>query len=237
MFEGIYDATQQVMTQAGVDRINTVGYCIGGTLLSCALAHMAAKGDKRIGSATFFAAQQDFSEAGDLLLFTDETWIKTIEEQIDRQGGYLPSQSMADTFNSLRGNDLIWSFFINNYLMGKEPRPFDLLFWNADQTRMPKRLHMEYLRRFYRDNALALGQLDLGAGKLDLLLGTDSQGGATGGESWLWKNTGTSTPFSFSVPRSVRSHAPSESTSTLRAVEPACPSSTLHSAGSVALNS
>jgi len=168
MFEGIYDATQQVMTQSGVDRVNTVGYCIGGTLLSCALAHMAAKGDQRINSATFFAAQQDFSEAGDLLLFTDETWIKTIEEQIDRQGGYLPSQSMADTFNSLRGNDLIWSFFINNYLMGKEPRPFDLLFWNADQTRMPKALHLYYLRNFYKDNALTKGNLTLGGEQLDL---------------------------------------------------------------------
>src|SRR5204862_6338116 len=109
LFEGVYAATEQVMAQCGTDEVNTVGYCIGGTLLSCALAHMAVRGDKRIASATFFAAQQDFAEAGDLLLFTDESWIKTIEEQIDRQGGYLPSQSMADTFNALRGNDLIWS--------------------------------------------------------------------------------------------------------------------------------
>lgn len=168
MLEGIYDATQQVMTQAGVDRVNTVGYCIGGTLLSCALAHMAAKGDKRINSATFFAAQQDFSEAGDLLLFTNEEWLQSIESLMDQQGGYLPSQSMADTFNSLRGNDLIWSFFINNYLMGKEPRPFDLLFWNADQTRMPKALHLFYLRNFYKDNALTMGRLTLGGEQLDL---------------------------------------------------------------------
>jgi polyhydroxyalkanoate synthase len=168
MFEGIYDASQQVMTQTGVDKVNTVGYCIGGTLLSCALAHMAAKGDKRINSATFFAAQQDFAEAGDLLLFTDEEWLKSIETLMDQKGGYLPSQSMADTFNSLRGNDLIWSFFINNYLMGKEPRPFDLLFWNADQTRMPKSLHLFYLRNFYKDNALTQGQLTLGGEQLDL---------------------------------------------------------------------
>jgi polyhydroxyalkanoate synthase len=168
MFEGVYDATQQVMTQAGVDRVNTVGYCIGGTLLSCALAHMAAKGDQRINSTTFFAAQQDFSEAGDLLLFTNEEWLQSIETLIDQQGGYLPSQSMADTFNSLRGNDLIWSFFINNYLMGKEPRPFDLLFWNADQTRMPKALHLYYLRNFYKDNALTTGGLTLGGEALDL---------------------------------------------------------------------
>jgi len=168
MLEGVYDATQQVMTQCGVDRVNTVGYCIGGTLLGCALAHMAAKGDKRIQSATFFAAQQDFAEAGDLLLFTDEAWLKSIEQQMDQAGGFLPSQSMADTFNMLRGNDLIWSFFVSNYLMGKEPRPFDLLFWNADQTRMPKSLHLFYLRNFYKDNALATGNLTLGGVQLDL---------------------------------------------------------------------
>ncbi|ATC34485.1 class I poly(R)-hydroxyalkanoic acid synthase [Caulobacter vibrioides] len=168
MFEGIYDATQQVMTQCGVDRVNTVGYCIGGTLLSVALAHMAARGDKRINSATFFAAQQDFAEAGDLLLFTNEEWLQSIEQQMDQAGGFLPSQSMADTFNALRGNDLIWSFFVSNYLMGKEPRPFDLLFWNADQTRMPKALHLFYLRNFYKDNALTTGKLSLGGEHLDL---------------------------------------------------------------------
>jgi len=168
MFEGVYDATQQVMTQCGVDKVNTVGYCIGGTLLSVALAHMAAKGDKRINSATFFAAQQDFAEAGDLLLFTNEEWLQSIEQQMDAAGGFLPSQSMADTFNALRGNDLIWSFFVSNYLMGKEPRPFDLLFWNADQTRMPKALHLFYLRKFYKDNALTAGKLDLGGEHLDL---------------------------------------------------------------------
>ena len=168
MIEGVYDATQQVMTQCGVDKVNTVGYCIGGTLLSVALAHMAARGDKRINSATFFAAQQDFAEAGDLLLFTNEEWLRSIEQQMDHAGGFLPSQSMADTFNALRGNDLIWSFFVSNYLMGKEPRPFDLLFWNADQTRMPKALHLFYLRNFYKDNALAKGELTIGGERLDL---------------------------------------------------------------------
>ena len=168
LVEGIYDATSQVMKQCGTDRVNTVGYCIGGTLLSCALAHMAAKGDKRINSATFFAAQQDFAEAGDLRLFVDEGWLKDIEAQMDKAGGFLPGKSMADTFNALRGNDLIWSFFVNNYLMGKEPKPFDLLFWNSDQTRMPKALHLFYLRNFYKDNALAEGKLTLAGVKLDL---------------------------------------------------------------------
>ena len=166
--QGIYEATDAAMKQAGVDRVNTVGYCIGGTLLSAALAHMAAKGDRRIASATFFAAQQDFSEAGDLLLFTDEAWLKDLEQRMDAEGGVLSGQAMADTFNVLRSNDLIWSFFVNNYLMGKEPRPFDLLFWNSDQTRMPKALHMFYLRRFYGDNALAKAELELDGVKLDL---------------------------------------------------------------------
>ncbi|CAN5252124.1 class I poly(R)-hydroxyalkanoic acid synthase [soil metagenome] len=168
MLEGAYEATAQVLKQTGAKTVNTVGYCIGGTLLSCTLAHMAAKGDKRIASATFFAAQQDFVEAGDLLLFTDESWVSDIEKRMDQEGGFLPSQNMADTFNSLRANDLIWSFFVNNYLLGKEPRPFDLLFWNSDQTRMPKTLHLFYLREFYGANKLAKGELELGGETLDL---------------------------------------------------------------------
>ncbi len=168
MHQGIYAATDAVMAQAGVDRVNTVGYCIGGTLLSSSLAHMAAKNDQRISSATFFAAQQDFAEAGDLLLFTNEDWLADLEKQMDAAGGVLSGQAMAETFNSLRANDLIWSFFVNNYLMGKEPKPFDLLFWNSDQTRMPKALHLFYLRKFYGENALSKGELVLDNVKLDL---------------------------------------------------------------------
>ncbi|WP_371130392.1 class I poly(R)-hydroxyalkanoic acid synthase [Phenylobacterium sp.] len=168
MRQGIYEATEAAMTQAGVDRVNTVGYCIGGTLLSSTLAHMAAKGDKRIASATFFAAQQDFAEAGDLLLFTNEDWLGDLEKQMDAAGGVLSGKTMADTFNMLRSNDLIWSFFVSNYLMGKEPKPFDLLFWNSDQTRMPKALHLFYLRKFYGENALAKGELIMDNVKLDL---------------------------------------------------------------------
>ncbi len=168
MRQGIYEGTAAAMKQAGVSKVNTVGYCIGGTLLSSTLAHMAAKGDDRIASATFFAAQQDFAEAGDLLLFTNEEWLKDLEQKMDAEGGVLSGQSMADTFNMLRSNDLIWSFFVNNYLMGKEPKPFDLLFWNSDQTRMPKTLHLFYLRKFYGENALAKGDLVLDDIKLDL---------------------------------------------------------------------
>ncbi|MFC3078185.1 class I poly(R)-hydroxyalkanoic acid synthase [Phenylobacterium terrae] len=168
MFEGIYTAVEAVCRQCDVEKVNTVGYCIGGTLLSCALAHMAAVGYEKVNSATFFAAQQDFSEAGDLLIFTNEDWLKDLERKMDAEGGVLSGQTMADTFNALRANDLIWSFFVNNYLMGKEPRPFDLLFWNSDQTRMPKALHLFYLRKFYGENALAKGELELAGVKLDL---------------------------------------------------------------------
>ena len=168
MFEGVYDAVAQVQRQTGAAQVNTVGYCIGGTLLGCSLAHMAARNDTSIASATFFAAQQDFSEAGDLLIFVNDDWLDDIEKKMDEHGGVLPGKSMADTFNSLRANDLIWSFFVNNYLLGKEPTAFDLLFWNSDQTRMPKTLHMFYLREFYRDNKLARGELDLGGERLDL---------------------------------------------------------------------
>jgi polyhydroxyalkanoate synthase subunit PhaC len=168
MRQGIYEGAAAAIEQCGVSHVNAVGYCIGGTLLSSALAHMAKKRVQPIGSATFFAAQQDFSEAGDLLLFTNENWLKELERRMDEGGGVLSGQTMADTFNALRANDLIWSFFVNNYLLGKEPKPFDLLFWNSDQTRMPKTLHTFYLRRFYGDNALAKGELELDGVRLDL---------------------------------------------------------------------
>lgn len=168
MFGGVYEAVQKVIEQTGAPSVNAVGYCIGGTLLGCTLAHMAAKGDKTISAATFFTAQHDFSEAGDLLLFTSETWLKELERQMDAAGGVLPGSAMADTFNSLRANDLIWSFFVNNYLLGKELTPFDLLCWNADQTRMPKALHMFYLRKFYGENALTNRKLVLAGVDIDL---------------------------------------------------------------------
>ncbi|HTK35967.1 MAG TPA: class I poly(R)-hydroxyalkanoic acid synthase [Caulobacteraceae bacterium] len=168
MTEGVYAAVEQVLQQTGASRVNAVGYCIAGTLLSCTLAHMAARKDTRIASATFFAAQADFAEAGDLLMFTNDEWLAELESRMDAAGGVLPGQTMADTFNALRANDLIWSFFVSNYLMGKEPAAFDLLFWNADATRMPKALHLAYLREFYKANRLAKGELVLGGVKLDL---------------------------------------------------------------------
>ena len=166
--KGIYRAVEKALQQSRADHINTVGYCIGGTLMGAALAHMAARGDKRVTANTFFAAQHDFAEAGDLLLFTDEHWLAQIEEQMDAAGGVLPGAAMAETFNALRANDLIWSFFVSNYLMGKSPPAFDLLFWNADQTCMPKTLHMDYLRSMYGQNKLARGEFTIGGIRVDL---------------------------------------------------------------------
>jgi len=168
MFGGIYQAAHKVREQTGAESVHAVGYCIGGTLLGVALAHMAARGDTSISSATFFTAQHDFSEAGDLLLFTNEAWLKELERQMDAAGGVLPGAAMADTFNALRANDLVWSFFVNNYLLGKDLTAFDLLCWNADQTRMPKALHMYYLRKFYNENALSQGLMKLAGVDIDL---------------------------------------------------------------------
>ena len=168
MLGGAYVAVEKALEQAGTDRLNVVGYCIAGTMMSCTLAHMAAKGDDRVASTTFFAAQQDFSESGDLKMFTEEDWLRVVEVSMEKSGGVLPGSSMAGTFNALRANDLIWSFFVNNYLMGKDPRPFDLLYWNSDQTRMPRALHLFYLREFYQKNMLAEGKMVLGGETLDL---------------------------------------------------------------------
>ncbi len=168
MREGIYAAVQAVVDATGVERMNTVGYCVGGTLLAATLAHMAKTDDHRIQSATFFASQADFKYAGDLLIFSDDVGINFLEAKMDQHGGVLDAQTMADTFNSLRSNDLIWNYVVDNYYIGKQPPPFDLLYWNADQTRMPKALHLYYLRNFYRDNALSAGKLTLLGEKLSL---------------------------------------------------------------------
>jgi polyhydroxyalkanoate synthase subunit PhaC len=168
MQEGIYGALDAVEKATGVKGANVIGYCIGGTLLGATLAKMAAEGDDRVKSATFFAAQVDFSEPGDLEVFIDEDQLASLEKQMKEAGGYLEGSAMAQTFNMLRSNDLIWSFVVNNYLLGKEPIPFDLLYWNADATRMPYRMHMFYLRECYLKNSLAKGNMVLGGVKLDL---------------------------------------------------------------------
>jgi polyhydroxyalkanoate synthase subunit PhaC len=168
MREGIFAALDAVADATGIRDPNVIGYCIGGTLLSATLAYMAAKGDNRVNSATFFAAQTDFSDAGDLQVFIDDVQLEGLEQQMTASGGVLEGRKMATTFNMLRANDLIWSFVVNNYLLGRDPMPFDLLYWNSDTTRMPEATHLFYLRQFYKNNALAKGQLKLGGETLDL---------------------------------------------------------------------
>lgn len=152
--EGILQPLDAIERATGEREVTTIGYCIGGTLMGAALAYMAVKGDDRIKATTFFAAQMDFSEAGDLRVFIDETQLDRLDEQM-KPSGFLEGQQMYSAFNLLRANDLIWSFYVNNYLLGKEPLQFDLLYWNADTTRMPRRVHMYYLREMYLKNNLA----------------------------------------------------------------------------------
>lgn len=138
----------------GQNKASAIGYCIGGTLMAATLAYMAARNDNRIIACTFFTAQVDFSEPGELGVFIDEDQLASIEEMMSKKG-YLEGSEMATTFNMLRANDLIWSFVVNNYLMGKDPFPFDLLYWNADATRMPAAMHSYYLRNMYQQNLLS----------------------------------------------------------------------------------
>ena len=155
MDEGILAALTEIERATGERAVNAIGYCLGGTLLATTLACMARRGDDRIQSATFFVTMLDFAEAGELSVFIDEEQIAALEEKM-RSRGYLEGSEMAATFNMLRANDLIWSFVVNNYLMGNEPFPFDLLYWNADSTRMPARMHSYYLRKMYQENQLVV---------------------------------------------------------------------------------
>lgn len=170
MRDGIFAALDAVEMATGKSEVNTVGYCIAGTLLSATLAYISASGEyrDRVKSATFLAAQVDFSEAGELQVFIDDAQLDAMEKKMIKAGGVLEGSNMAMTFNMLRANDLIWSFVVNNYLMGKEPVPFDLLYWNSDTTRMPLTLHLSYLRGCYRDNALAQARMELAGQRLDI---------------------------------------------------------------------
>ena len=151
---GALTALEKVKEFSGVEKVNIVGYCLGGTLLACVLAWLTAKKKaNQVASATFFTTMLDFTEAGELSVFIDESQIKALEDRMSKKG-YLDGAEMATTFNMLRSNDLIWSFVVNNYLLGKEPFPFDLLYWNADSTRMPAAMHSFYLRNMYQHNKL-----------------------------------------------------------------------------------
>jgi polyhydroxyalkanoate synthase len=158
------DAIQQA---TGEDKVHAVGYCVGGTLLAVALAAMAAWGDERIVSATLFASQVDFTYAGDLKVFVDEEQVAALEQRMAERG-YLEGKSMVTVFNLLRSNDLLWPYVISNYLKGKAPFPFDLLYWNSDATRLPAANHSFYLRNCYLDNKLAKGKMSLSNTPIDL---------------------------------------------------------------------
>src|SRR5690606_30855700 len=133
MVEGPLAALDAIEKATGEREANVIGYCLGGTLLAATLAYMAATGDERIKTATYLATMVDFAEAGELSVFIDEEQLAVLEERMEKKG-YLEGRDMATTFNMLRANDLIWSFVINNYLLGQEPFPFDLLYWNSDAT-------------------------------------------------------------------------------------------------------
>jgi polyhydroxyalkanoate synthase subunit PhaC len=168
MQEGYLAALDAIERATGEREVNAIGYCLGGTLLSSTLAYMASRKDDRIKSATFFVTLTDFEDAGELGVFIDEEQRKALEEKMNKRG-YLEGSEMATTFNMLRANDLIWSFVVNNYLLGNDPFPFDLLYWNADSTRMPAKMHSFYLRKMYQENLLSKpGGITLSGVPIDL---------------------------------------------------------------------
>jgi polyhydroxyalkanoate synthase subunit PhaC len=166
--EGPITAIKVIQKQLQVEQVNTVGFCIGGTLLASMLAYLKAHKENSVRSATFLASLIDFSDPGDIAVFIDEQQIMRIEEEMHSKG-FLDGHFMASTFNSLRANDLVWSFFIKNYLQGKDPVPFDILYWNADVTNMPAKMHSQYLRWMYLQNDLVKpGKIHLNHIPLDI---------------------------------------------------------------------
>lgn len=172
--EGPLAALDVIERITGSNTTSLMGYCLGGTLTAITLAYLRATGQKeRVSSATYLTTLVDFAEAGDLKVFIDETQLQALEQRMSERG-YLEGSDMAQTFNMLRSNDLIWSFVVNNYLLGKQPFPFDLLYWNSDSTRMPATMHAFYLRHMYQRNDLVkpggitLGGVPINLGKIDV---------------------------------------------------------------------
>ncbi|MCA0344353.1 MAG: class I poly(R)-hydroxyalkanoic acid synthase, partial [Proteobacteria bacterium] len=165
--EGVGFALDTIKQATGEDEVNAIGYCVGGTLLAATLALHGQEGDKRIRTATLFTTQVDFTHAGDLKVFADEEQIDLIERGM-KATGYLDGSKMATAFNMLRASELIWPYFVNNYLKGQDPMPFDLLYWNSDSTRMPAANHSFYLRNCYLNNTLSKGEMQLAGKKLSL---------------------------------------------------------------------
>jgi len=167
MHEGVLTALDVIEKATGERKVTAAGYCVGSTLLALTLAYMAATGDDRIDSVTFFATQVDFSDAGDLQIFVDEARLAALDESMARTG-YLEGYKMANAFNMLRPNELIWNYVVNNYMKGVEPAAFDLLYWNSDSTRIPRANHSFYLRSCYLENRLARGEMVIDGVRLNL---------------------------------------------------------------------
>jgi polyhydroxyalkanoate synthase len=167
MREGVLAALGAIEQATGEKKVAAAGYCVGGTLLAATLAYMAATGDDRIDCVTFFATQVDFSDAGDLQIFVDEARLAALDESMAKTG-YLEGVKMANAFNMLRPNELIWNYVVNNYMKGVEPAAFDLLTWNSDCTRIPRANHSFYLRSCYLENSLTRGEMIIDGVKLNL---------------------------------------------------------------------
>ena len=166
MIEGVLEAGKAVCKEANVKTCNILGYCVGGTLVATTLSYLAAKGEAPFNTVTFLTTQVDFEKAGDLLVFIDDKQLGEIDA-IMADKGYLDGSRMANVFNMMRPKDLIWPYIVSNYMLGKKPFPFDLLYWNQDSTRMTAANHAFYLREFYHLNKLAKGEMALGGVKLD----------------------------------------------------------------------
>ncbi len=166
---GPIQAIRVIQEITGSKVVNTLGYCLGGIIQQTTLAYLAAIGDESVKSSTYFATHQDFTKAGEINIFIDEQQVQFLEWLMDVSGGYLDGRNMAATFNMLRANDLLWNYVINNYLLGKQPPAFDLLYWNSDGTRVPAKIHSYLIREFFMANKLKEpGGLQLKGVSIDL---------------------------------------------------------------------
>jgi polyhydroxyalkanoate synthase len=151
---GVIEALRVVRAITGADKVNTLGYCLGGIIQQVTLAYLAARGEEPVNTATYFATHQDFTDAGDVDVFIDESQVRFLEWLMEVSGGYLDGRNIAATFNILRANDLLWHYVVHNYLLGQQPPAFDLLYWNSDGTRVPGRVHSFLVREFFLANKL-----------------------------------------------------------------------------------